>query len=303
MCFVLTAAALLMWHSLWVALAAASWGTWSLFLRPAGLPASATGPVVFATMALCGLPLCLRLPRAYWKRRTVALLVGNSLCDAVNVLCFFAAMEQGHVAVAVLTHYLAPVLVALAAPWLGQRKIKAVVPAACVALLGLVLVLAPWQSSARPGMWRAALLGTASAFCYAGNVFFVGSLSAQIGAVRAMVYHSALAALVLLPFGVHTYAQLATPRIGWVIIAAAMIGAGSGIVFIRGLAHIGAAQAAVLTYMEPLVAVTLGAVVWREPLPASAALGMALVLGAGVYSVWPRKAPRTQIGAGTPDAG
>ncbi len=35
-----------------VAAAAASWGTWSLFLRPTHLPANVTSPILFVVMAI-----------------------------------------------------------------------------------------------------------------------------------------------------------------------------------------------------------------------------------------------------------
>jgi drug/metabolite transporter (DMT)-like permease len=61
------------------------------------------------------------------------------------------------------------------------------------------------------------------------------------------------------------------------------IGAGSGVLYIVGLTRIGSARAAVLTYAEPLVAVLVGALVWEETLHPTAAIGGALVLGAGIY--------------------
>jgi drug/metabolite transporter (DMT)-like permease len=71
--------------------------------------------------------------------------------------------------------------------------------------------------------------------------------------------------------------------LAWLGAGAATVGALSGLVFIIGLARIGAGRAAVLTFAEPLVAVAVGALVWEEPLHASAALGGAMVLGAGIH--------------------
>ena len=44
----------------------------------------------------------------------------------------------------------------------------------------------------------------------------------------------------------------------------------------------GRTRAAVLTFAEPVVAVVVGAAVWREPLSPLAIVGGALVLGAGI---------------------
>ena len=124
-----------------VALAAASWGTWSLFLRPAELPASTAGALVLVVMAGATWPATRRAPAAVWDRTTWALLAGNCLLDAANVLTFFAAMQTTTIAVAVLTHYLAPVLVALAAPRIDDHRVRGAVPASAVAVAGLALVL------------------------------------------------------------------------------------------------------------------------------------------------------------------
>src|SRR5512138_3265349 len=99
-----------------VTLAAASWGTWSVFLRPSGLPPTVTSPILFIVMGTVALPFALAGPRVTWDRKTVQLVLANTAFDVLNILTFFAAMEYTTVAVAVLSHYVAPILIALAAP-------------------------------------------------------------------------------------------------------------------------------------------------------------------------------------------
>lgn len=267
---------------LMVALAASSWGTWSLFLRPTGLPANVTTPILFIVMALVLAPFAARHPRGQWDRRTVALLVGNTLCDAVNVLTFFAAMRYTSVAIAVITHYLAPILVAVAAPRIEGTRAHGTRAAAAIALAGLAIMLEPWRS-APSGVVVGALLGVASAFCYAGNVFVVRRLASRIGAVQAMCFHSALAAVVTLPLAASDLASVSGFDLGLLCAGAATIGAISGVVYVVGLGRIGAAQASVLTFAEPLVAVAVGVLVWDEPLRPLAWVGGAFVLAAGVH--------------------
>lgn len=275
-----------------VALAAASWGTWSLFLRPTGLPATTTSPILFGVMGLVTLPFALRGPRVRWDRTTVGLIVLNAAFDALNVLGYFAAISTTTVAVAVLTHYAAPIIIALAAPAVNRRfpvddgappqaAGDHTVPAAIVALGGLVVVLEPWHAAAA-GAALGAVLGLASAVCYAGNTFVVQRLAARIGATRAMSFHSLVAAVALAPFAIAGASSIATPDLGLLVTGAVSIGAVSGIVFAVGLLRIGPARAAVLTFAEPLVAVAVGALVWEEPLHPLAAVGGALVLGAGI---------------------
>lgn len=265
-----------------VTLAAASWGTWSLFLRPTGLSATVTAPILFAIMGLFALPLALRSPRVTWDRKTVGLVVLNAAFDALNIVTFFAAINYTTVAIAVLSHYVAPILIAIAAPRIDGTSARGVIPASIIAALGLVIVLEPWRA-AGDGALVGATLGMISAVCYAGNMFTVRRLAERIGASRAMSYHSLLAAVVLAPFAIAGASEVSLADLGLISVGAITIGATSGIVFAIGLVRIGAARAAVLTFAEPLVAVAVGALVWEEPLHPLAVVGGAMVLGAGIH--------------------
>ena len=264
-----------------VAAAAASWGTWSLILRPTHLPATITTPIIFLVMGLVALPVALRGPRTRWDRRTIGLLAANAAFDALNVTAFFAALDHTTVAIAVLSHYLAPILIALAAPRIDGVVTRGAGPAAAVALGGLVIILEPWHAPA-DGALLGALLGVGSAFCYAGNVFTVRRVAARIGATRAQAYHTLLAGVVMAPLLAGHLDEITPSALGLLVGGAVTIGATSGIVFTIGLLRIGSARAAVLTFLEPIVAVAVGALVWDEPLHPIALLGGVLVLGAGL---------------------
>jgi DME family drug/metabolite transporter len=265
-----------------VTCAAASWGTWSLFLRPTGLSAWVVSPIVFAIMAVVAFPLTLRAGPARWDRTTWRLLLGNTLADVVNVITFFAALNYTTVAIAVVTHYLAPILIALAAPRIDGTYTRGARPAAVVALAGLVIMLEPWRGAA-DNVVLGAGLGAASALAYAANVFIVRRLAERIGPARVMSYHSALAAVVMLPFAVSGLATVSWTDFGLLAAGATTVGALSGVLFVAGLARIGSARSAVLTFAEPLVAVTVGALVWNEPLRPVALVGGGLVLAAGIH--------------------
>jgi drug/metabolite transporter (DMT)-like permease len=265
-----------------VAVAAASWGTWTLFLRPTGLPVNVQSPILFAVMALVAFPFSLREPRATWDREARFLLIANVLTDSLNVVTFFAALEYTTVAIAVLTHYFAPILVALAAPRIEGTRAPGARPAAVVAMLGLVIVLEPWRAPAEGALVGAAL-GLASAVAYAGNVFIVRRLATRVGNARQVSYHSAIAALLFLPFAAPDVGTLNVHGVALLGCGAATIGALSGIMYVAGLRRIGSARAAVLAYAEPLVAVIVGAIAWGEPVRPLAAVGCGLVLGAGIY--------------------
>jgi drug/metabolite transporter (DMT)-like permease len=270
-----------------VAAAAASWGLWALFVRPAALPAATFSLLVFVTMGLVLLPLALRDAPATWSRRAVLLLVANGLCDALNVLTYFAALQRTSVAIAVMTHYLAPVLIAALAPWVERERVPGAVPGTLIALTGLMMVLQPHEGVSSADL-AGALLGAASAVAYCGNVFVVRRLTPLIGAPRTMSYHSFIGAAIMAPFAIHAGVTPGAESLGWVVSGAVTIGALSGVAFLRGLAIIGSSRAAMLTYLEPVVAVAVGVIAWGERLDALAVAGIALILGSGAWVARPR---------------
>jgi DME family drug/metabolite transporter len=265
-----------------VAIAAAGWGTWSWFLYNAGLPAQISNVIVFAVMGVVAFPFSLREPRGAWDRATVLLLIANALCDVLNSLCFFQALAHTSVAIAVITHYAAPILIALAAPYIDRVITRGARPAAAIALAGLVLVLEPWHSRGDTVL-LGALFGFTSAVFYAANVFVVRRLATRIGTLRAISYHAAIGALVTLPWALPYVDRVTPDALGYLVAGAILLGIGSNALFIGGLQRIGAGRTAVLTFAEPLVAVLFGVVKWDQPIGWLALVGGALVLASGVH--------------------
>lgn len=266
-----------------VVLAASAWGTWSLFLRPAGLPAIWSSVVVMAFVALLAAPLYRREGPGRWDRATLAMLAAFAVLDAVNLGTFFAAMSVTSVAIAVLTHSFAPVVVALAAPWVEGQRVRGAVLAAAVALAGIALLLRPWESGALSGdVVAGAALGSASALAYAGNVFLARRLTPRIGALRTMGLHALGSALLLLPIALATPVSVEASDVAILALAAALLGVGANVSFAHGIVAIGSARGAVLAFLEPLVACLVGWLVWGEALGPSAIAGGLLIVGAGV---------------------
>jgi drug/metabolite transporter (DMT)-like permease len=218
--------------------------------------------------------------------------------DALNILLFFAAYRATTVAVAVLTHYLTPIFVAIAAPFaLRERATLRTGIAVAIAFVGLALIL-PWgqkSGDAASSTWLGAALGAGSAVFYASNVLVNKGLARAFTPSELMFYHGVVSVLVLALFVPgHAWATLDGEHaraLGVVAIGAVGPGALSGLLFVWGLRHVPASHASTLAMLEPFVATMIG-VAMGQALGATAIAGGLLILAGGALVVLqPRAQP------------
>ncbi len=263
-----------------VAIAASLWGLWPLLLKPTG----ASGPqAALITLAVMALPTPFVFRPALLKDRAATLAVmAVGVFDALNAGLYFSALRAGPVVVAVLTHYLAPLLVALSAPWfLGEARSRRALIGAPVVLGGLAMVIGP------PGDGfpiRTALLGAGSAIFYALLVICSKRAARTYSPLQVTALHSPVSVVLLLLFfqGDALPAGYGEPFVR-LVCAAALAGLLATSFFNAGLRKIPAHVAGVLTYLEPLVAALVGVFFLDDPLTPFTILGGLLVIGAGVW--------------------
>nr|WP_225938019.1 DMT family transporter [Myxococcus sp. RHSTA-1-4] len=272
-----------------VAAGATLWGCWSLFLRPAGLSGAQNALLALTAMSLPA-PFLLRREALRNKRATAALVVVG-LADAANVALFFAAMRNGPVSVAVLTHYLAPLLLALAAPWvLGEQPSTRALVGVPITLAGLaMLILQP--GTAFSGLTAA--LGAGSALFYAAIVLGAKEAARAYSPLAVTSLHAPISvAVLLLYFGAEALPpamlDAATLR---VLVGGAVCGLTGNILFNAGLRRVPTAAAGALTYLEPLTASVVGWAFFAESLTPLGVAGGMLVLAAGAWVAAERRAP------------
>jgi drug/metabolite transporter (DMT)-like permease len=260
-----------------VAGAAVLWGGWALVLRPAGLPALQFSFTVLLVMAA---PLPFALRAEPWRDRgaVVALLLLGA-AEAANVVLYFAAIARGPVAVAVLTHYLTPLLVTLASPWVtGQRASRRALVAAPVSLAGLALLV--WQPGTGTPFATAALGGGSAAF-YAVIVFAARRAGRSFRPMEVTAWHAVFSVLLLLPLGAEVLPPRA-PATLLVVGGALACGVGGALLFYRGVVLVPPPVAGALTYLEPLTAAVVGWAAFGEAIGPAGLVGAALVLASGV---------------------
>ncbi len=280
-----------------VVAAACGWGMWPLVLRTAEriapIPAAVESALLMAVMMVVTGPLSLRDRVRRKATRAEWLLVGwTGIADALNAYFFFNAYQRTSVAIAVLTHYLTPLFVAMTAPlFLGERPTRRAYAAVALGLGGLVLLLEPWHAAARPTDVVGAAFGAASAVFYASNVLAARRLAGAFSASEQMFFHCLTALpllLVLVPRGAYAAANLHALA----ILALGSLGPGTlaSLAFVQGLRTVPASRASPLTLIEPLVAVLIGIGVYGETIRGAGIVGGALIL----YGAWLVVAPSSR---------
>jgi drug/metabolite transporter (DMT)-like permease len=264
-----------------------------------GTPVALQSTLVMAVMTVTtGLAAIVdRAPgRATWRTRGWVAWLGVG--DAFNVLLFFAAYKLT-ISVSVLTHYLAPVFVALAAPLVLRERVTARIALAIgTSLAGLAVMLVPSAGGADArSAWVSAALGGGSAAFYASNVIVNKFVAREMSTSETMFWHGVVATPLLAAF-VPPGAWGRLDAHGALFLGVATIGPGAlaGLAFIWGLRRMPAAHASTLTLLEPLVSIALGAAALGEGLGLHSAIGGALILtGSLVVMIQPAPvvAPRS----------
>lgn len=255
------------------------------------MPAALQSAIVMAVLTFVSLPFMLRdrvaakaTPRAW------ALVGWLGVSDALNVGLFFAAYSRTSVAIAVLTHYLTPIFVALAAPLLLREPTRPRTYAAvAISFAGLVLLLQPWRIGAGlgPGDLVGAACGAGSAVFYASNVVVNKRLAPWFSASELMFFHGLVATpLLLLAVSRTDWVGLDPSAVGVVVGGAVGPGAVAGLLFVWGLRRVPASHASVLTLLEPFVAVLLAAAFLAERLGGVQVAGGVLILAGALIVVF-----------------
>lgn len=230
-------------------------------------------------------------------RKKLGLLCLSGAAIGVNWILLFEAYNYTSVATATLCYYLAPMFVILASPLVvGERLTAKKLICVLTALLGMVFVSGVLESGGGSSDLKGVLLGLGAAVLYASVVL----MNKQLGDVPAYdrtIVQLGSSAAVLLPY------VLLTENLGTLSFTPGTI----GLLLVVGVVHTGIAYAlyfgslmelkaqtaAILSYIDPVVAVLLSALVLREHMSLLSGLGAILVLGAAVVSELPSRRKKT----------
>ena len=269
-------------------------GTIGIFRRYIPLPSS----LVAMTRGLTGM-LFLLLVMLLRKRgmnraavrRKLGMLCLSGAAIGVNWILLFEAYNYTSVATATLCYYLAPMFVILASPLVvGERLTAKKLICVLAALLGMVFVSGVLEAGGGSSDLKGVLLGLGAAVLYAGVVL----MNKQLGDVPAWdrtIVQLGSSAAVLLPYVLLTEdvgALSFTPATLALLMVVGIVHTGMAYAMYFGsLMELKAQTAAILSYIDPVVAVLLSALLLKERMSLLSGLGAVLVLGAAIVSELP----------------
>lgn len=275
-----------------IALAGLVWGTIPLVLRYAD-GASAV-KVFFRVFCAWTVIAGWMLASGGWRevialsRTKLLQVMGQGLILTLNWFLFLTAIDMTSVATAELLAYTGPVFVAALAPYVtGERFDRRIVGPLALALVGIVVILAPHglEVHSRREM-TGALLAFGSALTYATLLLRSKKILRGISSGALMLIEYGVASLVLSPLVVLAYQRGDVPSTPGAYAALVSLGvvhtAVAGFIFLGGLRRVRTDHAAILTYVEPVSAVVFAALFLSEALTWTTALGGALVVGGGI---------------------
>lgn len=272
-------------------------GTIGIFRRFIPLPSS----MVAMTRGIVGMLFLL----AFLRIRKVKLngpaikknfwiLIISGAVMGVNWILLFEAYNYTSVATATLCYYLAPIFIIIVSPFLLKERITArKLICVCVALLGMVFVSGVLQTGiSSVSEIKGVLLGVGAAMLYA-TVVLLNKRLGDVPAYDRTILQLGAAGIALLPYVLLTENVAAMEFTGLSVLMLAIVcmvhtGVAYALYF-GSLMDLKAQTAAILSYIDPVVAIILSALLLKENMDVFGVIGAILVLGAAIVSELPEK--------------
>ncbi len=216
-------------------------------------------------------------------------LLAAGMANTLLNLAVFVAFERISIALALLVFYLYPSFVAIASvAWFGERLDRVRWAALATSVLGMVLVVAGGSSLGGLDV-LGLVLALFGAIAQAVYVLIARHGFGQVPGAQAAAVTMLLAGLLytVLAVGIGGTAIMAQPLASSAallpVLAAGLVGAGiPTVAFIAGIRLLGAPRAAILATLEPVVGVSLAAILLGESPHPIQVVGGVLIIAAGV---------------------
>lgn len=269
-----------------IILAMASFGTLGPFVRH--IPVSSGELALYrAVMAAALLGIYLAVTKAPLNlkllRKELPLLLISGMAMGINWILLFEAYKYTTVSVATLSYYFAPVLVTLVCPLLFREKMgRKQWICSGMSTLGIVLITGLGDLSGGSSHLKGILFGLGAAVFYASVILLNKFIKGVAGIQRTFLQFLAAIAI-LVPYvafrGGATLSRM--DGLGWAcLLIVGLFHTGiTYCLYFSALKELPGQEAAILSYIDPLVAVLVSVFVLGERMTAMQIVGGVLILG------------------------
>jgi len=215
------------------------------------------------------------------------LLLFSGMAMGFNWILLFEAYKYTTVAISTLSYYFAPVIVTLVCPFLFKEKMtgKQII-CFVMSTLGLALVVGITDLGKGGNDAIGVAFGLGAAVLYA-TVILLNKFITGVSGIHRTFLQFLAAILVLIPYVTFTggYHLGSLDLTGWVcLLIVGLVHTGiTYCLYFSSLGLLPGQEAAILSYVDPLVAVIIGVLVLKEPLSWQQFIGGLLILG---FTLW-----------------
>ena len=280
-----------------MALSMAIFGTLGLFVRNISVSSGelALYRAVLAAI-LIGIFLLLTGQKIPFSkiRKEVPLLLISGIAMGINWILLFEAYKYTTVSVATLSYYFAPVTVTVICPFLFKEKLTAK-QIICFAMSTLGLVLITGTGSIGGGKdFIGILFGLGAAMFYA-TVIILNKFIKNVDGIHRTFLQFVSAIIVLVPYVMLTSGITLgnLNSIGWInLLIVGLVHTGiTYCMYFPSIKELPGQKAAILSYIDPLVAVFISVTVLGETMTLMQICGGLLILG---FTLWNEISPKNK---------
>lgn len=284
--------------SLQVILAGICWGTLGIFSTQLGDLGLTSFQITTLRIVTAGMIVLVLLPKLFTTfaampaKQWLGLIIQSLIGVLGMTLCYFYAVGQVGVSMAVALLYTAPVFsLVLARVILGERITAKSALLAIIAVIGVACLMAGDKFTINAGV----AVGLLSGLCYS-LYGILGKKAMGFNHSAQMVFFSSVAfsslALLFLPQTFTTYQTVLTlPVQTWgLVLGLSLVGTiAPFLLYMNALQKLPATTASVFTIVEPLTAIILAVFLLHQPLSMMQLIGVVLIIGATLANALGRK--------------
>lgn len=216
-------------------------------------------------------------------KKELVLLALSGMAMGINWVLLFEAYKYTTVSVATLGYYFAPVIVTIACPILFREKLgKKQILCFVMSTVGLCLVIG-FGGFAGGGKDHIGILFALGAAVFYATVMLLNKFIRGVSGIERTFFQFLGAIIILVPYVALSggIMRAAIEPLGWAsLLIVGIVHTGiTYCLYFSALKSLPGQEAAILSYIDPLVAVIVSVTVLSEPLTAMQIAGGALILG------------------------